>query len=137
MFSPQLRLNEQEELLYHQALHHCRHRPPSSRLWVGSVHRELCPTHPVWRRAETAQSPTEVERTSVTTYSIQVNGLMITRLPVSTGNRVTFGLCMTMVSPDGNSSRRCHWFVLTAFLYSACVNRQKYTINMLQHQTVH
>jgi len=33
--------------------------------------------------------------------------------------RVTFGLCMTMVSPDGNSSLRCHWLVDTAFLYSA------------------
>lgn len=33
---------------------------------------------------------------------------------------LTFGLCMTIVSPDGNSSLRCHWFVDTAFLYSAC-----------------
>lgn len=32
---------------------------------------------------------------------------------------VTFGLCMTMVSPEGNSSLRCHWFVDTALLYSA------------------
>lgn len=28
------------------------------------------------------------------------------------------GLCITMVSPDGNSSLRCHWLVDTAFLYS-------------------
>lgn len=35
----------------------------------------------------------------------------------------TFGLCMTIVSPDGNSSRRCHWLVETAFLYSAWSNK--------------
>lgn len=34
------------------------------------------------------------------------------------GPECTFGLCMTMVSPDGNSSLRCHWLVDTAFLYS-------------------
>lgn len=34
----------------------------------------------------------------------------------------TFGLCMTIVSPDGNSSLRCHWLVETAFLYSAWSN---------------
>lgn len=46
----------------------------------------------------------------------------------------TFGLCMTMVSPDGNSSRRCHWLVDTAFLYSPYVKTANQT--MLRYNNI-
>lgn len=44
---------------YHQG-HRRAHRLCLSSLpWAWSAHPELCPIHQVWRRAGTAQSPTE------------------------------------------------------------------------------
>lgn len=47
----------------------------------------------------------------------------VTRLIAEKG--FTLGLCMTIVSPDGNSSLRCHWLVDTAFLYSVWIGQKK------------